>query len=566
MEIGVALIDTAVGGVTAGLPLVVEADQGAGRNALFLQLVGGALARGEQVVFLSADPPTLLLHQSSAMQIDLETPLRDQRLVLLEMDPAAPSQLRVHGPSALIDAIRETAPRATFLAINPLSSLTSEILDESQLRSVVRSIHQDWEKAHLVMGVETDMLEQSAGLRRILLSACGAYVRAQRKYGPHCVLQIERLRVGNLPEAPIPFRLSHLGTQMEQATESPDRVDEAEYVRPLPVDTSPTTSRAPAPERRASDTPQPVAVSPSATPVADSPAAAVPAPAIPVAEASVVPGSAAASEDRERSVLIIDDDALAREMYTDWLRDRYRISSARDGSEGLAAFMAQRPDLIILDLEMPKVSGFEVLRALSGASQWTPVIVISGRIRRPLDRVRPFLLGASDVIGKPPERFDLVRRVDTLIRTEGPPPDLQEFAMLREDDNETVVLDEAPFRRRLERAALIARRFDIASCLLSLEVSTPDELEHVMSVADEELRMEDSIFVVSEERAIFLLVGAPVEGATAGLARLCNGLEKRGVPLDHLQGQLVEVRPELDVSTWSDFFKEMVPWLSLRAQ
>lgn len=545
LEIGVALIDAAVGGVTAGLPLVVEADQGAGRNALFLQLVGGALARGEQVVFLAADPPTLLLHQASAMQIDLESPLRDQRLVLLEMDPAAPSQLRVHGPSALIDAIRETAPRATFLAINPLSTLTSEILDEPQLRSVVRSIHQDWENAHLVTGVETDMLEQSPGLRRILLSACGAYVRAQRKYGPHCLLQIERLRVGNLPEAPIPFRLSHLGTQIEQAAEKPDRVEEAAYVRPLPADPN-----------------RPVAPPPALPPAEDEPAP--PQPVETVSAPAAAPASVA--EDRERTVLIVDDDALAREMYIDWLKDRYRISTARDGSEGLAAFMAQRPDLIILDLEMPKVSGFEVLRALSGASQWTPVIVISGRIRRPLDRVRPFLLGASDVIGKPPERFDLVRRVDTLIRTEGPPPDLQEFAMLREDDNDTVVLDEAPFRRRLGRAAVIARRFDIASCLLSLEVATPDELEHVMSVADEELRMEDSIFPLSEERAIFLLVGAPVEGATAGLARLCNALEKRGVALDHLQGQLLEVHPDLDVSTWSDFFKEMVPWLSLRAQ
>ena len=78
--------------------------------------------------------------------------------------------------------------------------------------------------------------------------------------------------------------------------------------------------------------------------------------------------------------------------------------------------------------------------------------------------------------------------------------------------------------------------------------------------------MEDSIHAVSENRAVFLLVGAPVEGASAGLGRLCNALEKRGVALDRLQGQLFEVHPELDVSTWSDFFKEMVPWLSLRAQ
>ena len=138
--------------------------------------------------------------------------------------------------------------------------------------------------------------------------------------------------------------------------------------------------------------------------------------------------------------------------------------------------------------------------------------------------------------------------------------------MLRDDDAKTSLLDEVQFRRRLERAALIARRFEIASSLLSLETSTPDELENVLVVAGEELRMEDAILSVAEKRAIFLLVGAPIEGASAGLSRLCNAFEKRGVALDHLQGQLQEVHPELDVSTWSDFFKEMVPWLSLRAQ
>lgn len=515
-----ALIDEAVGGITAGLPLVLEADQGAGRNSLFLQMIAGALDRGEQVVFLTAEPPSLLLHQAAAMQIDLEAPLREERLVLLEMDPAAASLLRIHGPGALVTAIRETAPRATFLAINPLSTLCSEILDEPQLRAVCRALCEDRETTHLVIGVESDMLDKSAGLRRILLQTCGAYVRITRRYGPHCTLTVERLRVGSLPDAPIAFRLSHLGAEIEDAPETP-----------------------PAPER------------PIEAPVVSAPVQA------PLPEVAL-----SSPAEADLCVLVVDDDALLREMYSDWFRDRYRVITARDGSEGLAAFMGERPDLVILDLEMPKVSGFEMLRALGGSAQWVPVIVVSGRIRRPIDRVRPFLLGAADVIGKPPERFDLVRRVDSLIRTTSPPPDIAEFASLRDEDHSSSVLSEPDFRRRMERANLIARRFDIASSLLTLEVGDAVDLDQVLAIADEEMRLEDGLLAVSQSRALFLLVGAPLEGATAGLARLCNALERRDVDVSTFSGQLVELAPGLDTSTWSDFFKELTPWLTLRAK
>jgi len=518
LQIGVALIDAAVGGVDAGLPLVIEAGQEAGHIALFLQLLGGALARGERAVFLSPEPPTLVLRQAAAMEIDLESPLGDGRFVLLEMMDSAAAQIRSAGPRTFARALREAAPDATFLAIHPMSALTEEILEEAELRAVVRTLYEDWSHAHLALGVETEQLDSSSGLRRTLLQSCGAYVRVERVAGPHCLMHVERVRTREVPEAPLPFRLTHRGALLD-----PDALTGA---------ASPPAAREPA------EAPPP---------------------------ASNDRADPAESEDRP-TVLVIDDDAVARELYSDWLRDRYELLTARDGSDGIATFMAHHPDLILLDLEMPKVSGFEVMRALCGASEWVPIIVISGRIRRAVDRVRPFLLGAADVIAKPPERFDLVRRVDALIRSESPPPDYTDFALLRDAKSATRVLSEEELRRRMERASRIARRFDIASCLLSLEVSQPETLETVVSVADEELRVEDAVCAVGASRALFLLVGAPREGAATALGRLCKAFERRGIDVPDLRGQLLELEPGLEGKDWPEFFKEMTPWLTLRAR
>jgi len=521
VEIGVALIDAAVGGVDPGLPLVIESDQGAGKHALFLQLLVGALARGERVVLLSPEPPTLLLHQAFAIGIDLVAPLRDGRFILLEFDPRAAGYFRNAGPEVFVKNLGEVASDATFLVINPLNFLTEEILSDAELRSAMKTVYEDWNRKFLVLGVETERLEPNAGLRRVLLETCGSYLRIERLAGPHCRLHVERTRTGELPEQPLRFRLSNRGAQWSDSEGSEAGPADAaiETVR-LRVP-RPRESRAECPAEKPDETPR-------------------------------------------RSVLVIDDDREARERYREWLSDRYQIRIARDGSEGIAAFMADRPNLILLNLEMPKVSGFEVMRALCGASQWVPIVVLSGRPRRRLDRYRPFLLGAADVIVKPPDRFDLVRRVDALIRADEQPPEHADFALLR-GHGTSRVLPERDMRRRMEGAARIARRFEIDSSLLALEVSSPDTLEAVVDVCDEELRLEDGVCPLGDTRALFLLVGAPPDGAVTGLTRLCKAFERRHIDVADLRGQVLAFQPGLETAPWPEFFKEMAPWLTLRA-
>lgn len=523
MEIGVALIDAAVGGVDPGLPLVIESDQGAGKHALFLQLLVGALARGERVVLLSPEPPTLLLHQAFAIGIDLVAPLRDGRFILLEFDPRAGGQFRNAGPEAFAKSLGEAAPDATFLVINPLNFLTEEILADAELRSAIRTLYEDWNRKFLVLGVESERLEPNGGLRRVLLETCGSYLRIERLAGPHCRLHVERTRTGELPEKPLRFRLSNRGALLG----GPEGIeaDGADASAAPPHQELPR-QRDPAPGRA---------------------------------------GRESDAEEQGRSVLVIDDDAEARDRYRDWLSDRYRIRIARDGSEGIAAYMAEPPNLILLNLEMPKISGFEVMRALCGAAQWVPIVVLSGRPRRRLDRYRPFLLGAADMIVKPPDRFDLVRRVDALIHADEQPPEYADFALLR-GHGTSRVLSEQEMRRRMDGAARIARRFEIASSLISLEVSNPESLDALIAVCDEELRLEDGVCPLEDMRALFLLVGAPEDGAVTGLTRLCKAFERRKLDVADVRGQVLAFRPGLETAPWSEFFKETTPWLTLRAQ
>jgi CheY-like chemotaxis protein len=86
--------------------------------------------------------------------------------------------------------------------------------------------------------------------------------------------------------------------------------------------------------------------------------------------------------------MVIDDDPAQREMLHDLFTGRgYDVVTAGDGEEGLRLSATRRPDLIILDIVMPGMSGLEVLTALKRQHPWLPVIVRSAGGEEALDRV-----------------------------------------------------------------------------------------------------------------------------------------------------------------------------------
>lgn len=111
-------------------------------------------------------------------------------------------------------------------------------------------------------------------------------------------------------------------------------------------------------------------------------------------------------------LLVIDDDPAIcdalRVAFTFQRRD-CRVHSADDGKSGLQAFFERQPDVVVLDINMPRMNGLEVLGRIREASN-TPVIMLSGRDGE-LDVVRALEMGADDYVTKPFSCLELVARV-----------------------------------------------------------------------------------------------------------------------------------------------------------
>jgi len=105
-----------------------------------------------------------------------------------------------------------------------------------------------------------------------------------------------------------------------------------------------------------------------------------------------------------QSVLIVDDEPEIRSLLTDILADKgYRIDTAEDGVAALQMVVESHPDLVLLDVDMPRLRGVEAMVAIHGLAPATKVIMISGKADAQEAR-RALAAGAFDYITKP---FDL---------------------------------------------------------------------------------------------------------------------------------------------------------------
>lgn len=120
-------------------------------------------------------------------------------------------------------------------------------------------------------------------------------------------------------------------------------------------------------------------------------------------------------QDTSRSViLVVDDEYMNRELLTDFLGDQYTVATAAGGKEALAYLEAHHCDLVLLDINMPFMNGFEVLEELrkTYSTLQLPVIVISA-IAEPHDIVRGLKLGANDYVAKPISPLVVLARIHT---------------------------------------------------------------------------------------------------------------------------------------------------------
>jgi DNA-binding response OmpR family regulator len=116
------------------------------------------------------------------------------------------------------------------------------------------------------------------------------------------------------------------------------------------------------------------------------------------------------------TILVVDDEPHIREVVGSYLvREGHEVRYAGDGEAALASALEDEPDLIILDVMLPRRSGFDVLRELRTAGQRSPVILLTAR-DDVIDRVAGLEMGADDYVTKPFEPRELVARVGAVLR------------------------------------------------------------------------------------------------------------------------------------------------------
>jgi DNA-binding response OmpR family regulator len=165
----------------------------------------------------------------------------------------------------------------------------------------------------------------------------------------------------------------------------------------------------------------------------------------------------------EGHVLVVDDDPIVRDVLQRYLaREGFSVTWAGDGRAALDAVETCRPDLILLDLMLPRIDGFEVFRRLRAVGDSTAVIMLTARGQE-TDRVVGLESGADDYVAKPFSPREVIARVRAVLRRTGDgaaggadePPAKLRFSGLEIDPGAREVLVEGT------RVALTPREFDL---------------------------------------------------------------------------------------------------------
>jgi DNA-binding response OmpR family regulator len=124
--------------------------------------------------------------------------------------------------------------------------------------------------------------------------------------------------------------------------------------------------------------------------------------------------------ENQKKVLVIEDDLNTANLVVVYLeKEGFQALQAHDGEKGLALAVKHRPDLVILDLMLPRMDGWEVCRRLRQTSE-VPLIMLTARGEE-IDRVSGLTLGADDYVVKPFSPRELVARVKAILRRSAHP-------------------------------------------------------------------------------------------------------------------------------------------------
>jgi two-component system alkaline phosphatase synthesis response regulator PhoP len=166
-----------------------------------------------------------------------------------------------------------------------------------------------------------------------------------------------------------------------------------------------------------------------------------------------------------KTILVVDDKSSVRTLVRDYLAaEGFRVAAAENGRDALYVARHEKPDLILLDIMMPEMDGYEFLR-LHRKERDTPVILLTAKLEES-DKVLGLELGADDYITKPFGMRELVARIRAVLRRAGQETPSDE--VLRAAD---IVLDRG--RRSVEVAGRPVRLTPSEFDLLAVLMATP---------------------------------------------------------------------------------------------
>ncbi len=181
-----------------------------------------------------------------------------------------------------------------------------------------------------------------------------------------------------------------------------------------------------------------------------------------------------------KSILVIEDNSnLAYGLQNNLEIEGYRVEVAKDGRTGLDAALSRRPDLVVLDLMLPELDGFRVLRELRERDEETPVLILSARGEE-LDKVRGFRFGADDFVTKPFSVLELLARIEALLRrTEKTPRKNRASASYGDIEIESATRE---VRRKGTPVALAPKEFELLWALVQRDGAVATRLELIREV------------------------------------------------------------------------------------
>jgi DNA-binding response OmpR family regulator len=133
-----------------------------------------------------------------------------------------------------------------------------------------------------------------------------------------------------------------------------------------------------------------------------------------------------------RILLVEDDPNMQRGLRDNFEFEGHEVTTAGDGSSGLQALLHESFDLIILDVMLPRMSGFDIVRKAREKGIRTPILMLTAKGEE-IDKVLGLELGADDYVTKPFGLHELIARVNALLRRATPHPGHQDIVMKLND-------------------------------------------------------------------------------------------------------------------------------------